>query len=242
MLSGLVRDITERKTIEELSRYKELFDNVIDPMIISHSQGTFLEVNDVACERFGFSRRQLLKMSFKNLMSPEYKNILKETGTKIRSGENVQFEVDVLTGSGEVIPFEFHSRMIDYQRKPAILSLARDLSIRKQMEKALVHSERLSAVGEMASGVAHNFNNLLQIIMGAGVAALRKLESGEIRKCVDALSNIIDASHRGAEIVSRIKDFTLLTAGSADKIHVFPIGGTHRGSCEPDAAIVEKSS
>ncbi|HKI47747.1 MAG TPA: hybrid sensor histidine kinase/response regulator, partial [Desulfobacteria bacterium] len=76
----------------------------------------------------------------------------------------------------------------------------------------------------MASGVAHNFNNLLQVIMGAGEAALRKLQSGEIRKCHDALSNIIDASHRGADIVSRIKDFTHLTAGSADKIHVLLIG------------------
>ncbi len=221
---ALVRDITERKTIEELSRYKELFDNVIDPMIISHSQGTFLEVNDVACERFGYSRPELLKMSFKNLISPEHIDILNEIGKKIRSGENVQFEVDVLTRSGEVIPFEFHSRMINYQRKPAILSLARDLSIRKQMEKALVHSERLSAVGEMASGVAHNFNNLLQVIMGAGVAALRKLESGEVRKCMDALKNIIDASHRGADIVTRIKDFTLLEAEKTDTIHVFSIG------------------
>jgi PAS domain S-box-containing protein len=221
---ALVRDITERKTIEELSRYKELFGNVIDPMIISHSQGTFLEVNDVACERFGYRRRQLLKMSYKSLISPEHIYILNEIGKKIRSGENVQFEVDVLTRSGEVIPFEFHSRMINYQRKPAVLSLARDLSIRKQMEKALVHSERLSAVGEMASGVAHNFNNLLQVIMGAGVAALRKLESGEIRKCMDALKNIIDASHRGADIVTRIKDFTLSEAEKTDTIHVFSMG------------------
>ena len=221
---ALVRDITERKTIEELSRYKELFDNVIDPMIISHSQGTFLEVNDVACERFGYRRPELLKMSFKSLISPEHIDILNAIGIKIRSGENVQFELDVLTRSGEAIPFEFHSRMINYQRKPAILSLARDLSIRKQMEKALVHSERLSAVGEMASGVAHNFNNLLQVIMGAGVAALRKLESGEVRKCMDALKNIIDASHRGADIVTRIKDFTLSEDEKADTIHVFSIG------------------
>jgi len=221
---ALVRDITERKTIDELSRYKELFDNVIDPMIISHSQGTFLEVNDVACERFGFSRPQLLSMSLKNLISPVHMDILIGIGQKIRSGKNVQFEVDVLTRSGAAIPFEFHSRMILYQRKPAILSLARDLSIRKQMEKTLIHSERLSAVGEMASGVAHNFNNLLQVIMGAGEAALKKLETGEIRKCSDALNSIIDASHRGADIVSRIKDFTLLEAGATDAIHVFSIG------------------
>jgi len=79
-------------------------------------------------------------------------------------------------------------------------------------------------VGEMASGVAHNFNNLLQVIMGAGDAALKKLESGEIRKCHDAVSNIIEACHRATDIVNRIKDFTLLPAGATDVIHVFSIG------------------
>ena len=220
---ALVRDITERKTIEELSRYKELFNHTIDPMIISHSQGTFLEINAVACERFGYSRRQLLSMSFKDFISSGQVDILKEMGQKIRSGETVQFEVDILPRTGESIPFEFHSRMINYQHKPAVLSMARDLSIRKQMEKTLIRGERLSAVGEMASGVAHNFNNLLQVIMGAAEAALKKLESGEIRKCNDALINIIEASHRGADIVNRIKDFTLLKAGATDTTHVFSI-------------------
>ena len=221
---ALVRDITERKTIEELSRYKELFDHAIDPIIISHSQGAFLEINAVACKRLGYSRRRLLNMSFKNVVSPDQMDILREMGQKIRSGETVQFEVDILTRSGGTIPFEFHSRMINYQHKPAVLSMARDLSIRKQMEKTLIRGERLSAVGEMASGVAHNFNNLLQVIMGAGEAAIRKLESGEIRKCHDALGNILDASHRGADIVNRIKDFTLLTTGETDTVRVFSIG------------------
>ncbi len=221
---ALVRDITERKTVEELYRYKELFDNVIDPMIISHSQGAILEVNDMACSQFGYTRRQLLGMSFKDILSPLHIPTLKEIGERIRSGESVQFELDVLTRRDETIPFEFHSKIIDYQRKPAILSIARDMSVRKQIEETLIHSERLSAVGEMASGVAHNFNNILQVIVGAGEAALRKLEFGEIRKSKDAITDILDVSHKGADIVNRIKDFTLLEDKGTDKIRVFSIG------------------
>jgi PAS domain S-box-containing protein len=221
---ALVRDITERKKIEALLRYKELFQNVIDPVFICHSQGTFLEVNDVACERLKYTHKELLRLTFQDIIHPSQHEVLRSMGKKIRSGETVQFELDTLTRTGEVIPFEFHSRLIDFQRKPAILSVARDLSARKRMEEALIRTERLSAVGEMAAGVAHNFNNLLQMILGAGEVALAKLGTGEIRKSRDVLLTLIEACHRGADIVRRIKDFTLAKTDDMDQAKVFDLG------------------
>lgn len=221
---ALVRDITERKKLEALLRYKELFQNVIDPVFICHSQGNFLEVNDVACERLQYTHRQLLQLSFRDIIRSSQHNVLSRMGKKIRSGETVQFEIDAVTRTGALIPFEFHSRLIEFQRKPAILSVARDLSARKQMEETLIRTERLSAVGEMAAGVAHNFNNLLQMILGASEAALAKLGTGEIRKSRDVLLTLIEACHRGADIVRRIKDFTLAKTDEIEEAKVFDLG------------------
>ncbi|MBI5585174.1 MAG: PAS domain S-box protein [Deltaproteobacteria bacterium] len=221
---ALARDVTERKKNEGLLRYKELFDNVIDPVFISHSQGAFLEVNDVACLRLQYPRQQLLKLTFTDIVRPTQLKVLRRMGEKVRSGETVQFEIETVTQSGEVIPFEFHSRLIDFQRKPAVLSVARDLSARKRMEEKLIRSERLSAVGEMASGVAHNFNNLLQMILGGGEAALKKLASGEIRKSREAILTLMEACHRGADIVRRIKEFTAAKNEGLDKAKVFDLG------------------
>jgi PAS domain S-box-containing protein len=221
---ALVRDITERKKIEDLLRYKELFQNVIDPVFICHSQGAFLEVNDVACQRLKYSHPQMLQLSFRDIVPATHYEILSRMGKRIRSGETVQFEAETLTRSGERIPFEFHSRLIEFQRKPAILSVARDLSARKRMEEALIRTERLSAVGEMAAGVAHNFNNLLQMIQGAGETALVKLRSGEILKSRDMLMTLIEACHRGADIVRRIKDFTLAKTDDIESASVFDLG------------------
>jgi PAS domain S-box-containing protein len=221
---ALVRDITERKKLEALLRYKELFQNVIDPVFICHSQGNFLEVNDVACEHLHYTHAQLLQMSFRDIVRPSQYNVLSRMGKKIRSGETVQFEIDAVTRTGTLIPFEFHSRLIEFQRKPAILSVARDLSARKQMEETLIRTERLSAVGEMAAGVAHNFNNLLQMILGASEAALTKLGTGEIRKSRDVLMTLIEACHRGADIVRRIKDFTLAKTDEIEEAKVFDLG------------------
>jgi PAS domain S-box-containing protein len=221
---ALVRDITERKKIEALLRYKELFQNVIDPVFINHSQGAFLEVNDVACKRLHYSHEQMLKLTFRDIARPFQYGVLRRMGQKIRCGEAVQFELETLTSTGEVIPFEFHSRLIEFQRKPAILSVARDLSYRKRMEETLIRTERLSAVGEMAAGVAHNFNNLLQMILGAGEAALAKLSEGEIRRSRDVLLTLIEACHRGADIVRRIKDFTMVKTDEMEEAKVFDLG------------------
>jgi nitrogen-specific signal transduction histidine kinase/CheY-like chemotaxis protein len=124
---------------------------------------------------------------------------------------------------GVGMPFEFHARKIQFKGQPAVLSVARNLSVRKKMEEALIKTERLSAVGEMASGVAHNFNNLLQMIMGGSEAALAKLESGKIRESREAINNILNASRRGADVVRRIKDFTLVKTEQMGEAHIFDL-------------------
>jgi signal transduction histidine kinase/ActR/RegA family two-component response regulator len=149
--------------------------------------------------------------------------VLSDIGEQVRQGQTVQFELDLVIKRGVTIPFEFHARKIQFKGQPAVLSVARNLSIRKKMEAALVKTERLSAVGEMASGVAHNFNNLLQMIMGGAEAALTKLDSGKIRESRDAIKNILNASRRGADVVRRIKDFTLVKTEPLDEAQIFDL-------------------
>lgn len=215
--AAMVRDITERKQIEALGRYKELFENVSDPVFINDAQGRFLEVNDFACDCFGYTREQLLCMSLRDVTWPGHFPVLTEMGKKIRKGETFRFELNLQTRAGLTIPFEFQGRVIIHKNKSAFLSVARDLSFRKKLQEALIMTERLSAVGEMASGVAHNFNNLLQMIMAGAEAAKSKLESGKIRDCDESIKSIINASRRGADVVRRIKDFTQAGKNSAGK-------------------------
>ncbi len=220
---ALVRDVTQRKQVEALSRYKELFKSVSDPVFINDQKGRFLEVNDVACECFGYPRDKLLQMTVKDLTQPAQLGILSDIGEQIQQGQTVQFELDLVIKRGVAIPFEFHARKVQFKGQPAVLSVARNLSVRKKMEEALIKTERLSAVGEMASGVAHNFNNLLQMIMGGAEAALTKLDAGKIRESREAINNILNASRRGADVVRRIKDFTLVKTEQMDETHIFDL-------------------
>ena len=220
---ALIRDITERKQIEALSRYKELFERVSDAVFINDRQGLFLEVNDVACDCLGYSRDEFLKLTLRDLTCVEYHSVLSEMSQQISQGQSYQFEICMLSRNGMSIPFEFQGRIISYLNQTAFLSVARDMSLRKKLQETLIKTERLSAVGEMASGVAHNFNNLLQMIMAGAEAAIAKLESGKIRDSQKAIENIINASRRGADVVRRIKDFTLVSPDGVNKGTVFDL-------------------
>jgi PAS domain S-box-containing protein len=207
-LALLIRDVTERNQLEDFARYKELFESVGDPVFINDEQGRFVEVNSVACRVFGFPREQVLDMQVKDLVRRDQWHILAETEGNFERRETVQFELDVMTKTGDLLPFEFHARPISFMGKPAVLSVGRDLSVRKRLEKTLIRSERLTAVGEMASGVAHNFNNLLQMIMGSAQASLAKLGEGKVAQTAEAIRAILHSCELGTDVVRRIKEFT----------------------------------
>jgi two-component system cell cycle sensor histidine kinase/response regulator CckA len=222
-LVAMVRDVTERKRMQDLQRYKDLFEGVSDPVFINDLEGRILEVNDVACQRFGYSRDQLLTMKIWDLVIWEETPQTRQFAKQMQNQQAVQLELYGITKDGRKSPFEFHSKPIKFKRQSAVLSVGRDLSFRKEMEQALIRAERLSAVGEMAGGVAHNFNNLLQTIMSATNGALANIDGAGPEKVIEALQTIQLAARRGAGVVKRISDFSKGTDGHQDGTEVFDL-------------------
>ena len=88
-----------------------------------------------------------------------------------------------------------------------VIEYCLDITDRKRAEQLLLRSERLKAIGELASGVAHNFNNLLQIVLGSAQLGLTNLEAGELSRAREDLKRIVDSSLRGSHTVRRLQDF-----------------------------------
>ncbi|MFQ5830131.1 MAG: GAF domain-containing protein [Candidatus Methylomirabilia bacterium] len=91
-----------------------------------------------------------------------------------------------------------------------LVGITRDITERKQIEKELIRSERVWAVGEMAAGVAHNFNNLLAVVLGRAQFVLlqmeeQKLQLGDVQR---NLAVIERAALNGAATVRRLLEFT----------------------------------
>ncbi len=98
----------------------------------------------------------------------------------------------------------------------------RDISHQKMLEAMLSQADRHRAVADLASGVAHNFNNLFQVVMGSSSLALLDLECGDLPAVLRNLEQVVDAAKMGSAVVDRLQ----ASAGSS------PLG-----TCSPAAVF-----
>jgi CheY-like chemotaxis protein/anti-sigma regulatory factor (Ser/Thr protein kinase) len=76
------------------------------------------------------------------------------------------------------------------------------------MNKAVVQSERLKAIGEMATGIAHNFNNLLQVMITRSQMAMRQIDKGKSQQARVEIGHVLAAATSAVEIIKRLQDFS----------------------------------
>jgi len=203
---GLSKIELEEALRHSEARYRTLFNSASDAIFIHSLDGRFLQVNDVACERLDYDREELLRMGPADIDAPEYAHLLPDRVAKIRAQGHLYFETAHVRRDGSRIPVELSSRIIDYDGGRAILSVARDVSQRRELERQLRQQERLAAMGRLAGGVAHDFNNLLaSIILNVQLVLRDEDVSPRVER---ALQSVLDESERAADLVEQILDFS----------------------------------
>ncbi len=119
------------------------------------------------------------------------------------------------------VPTEDQAASLEFRLRPLggteVIAVVRDVTERKRSEALFLSHERLRAVGELASGVAHNFNNLLQIIMGAAQLASMSLDPLDVDDIRANLDQITESTRQGSEIVKRLQSFAGIRMESSDR-------------------------
>ncbi len=179
---GTVQDITAHKQMEEERLRAEalfhmVFNNVADAIIIHDFSGHFLEVNQVFCERMGYSRDELLKISPLAINAPEDAAEFSQHAQKLKDNSKLTCEMTHLSRDGRRIPVEISASLIEYQGKAATLSVVRDISERKAIQEALRSSAEtaralLNATKE--SAILMNTSGIVLAINQVGAKRLRK--------------------------------------------------------------------
>ncbi len=129
-------------------KYRTVFDNAGDTIIIHDLNGKILDVNKIACDRLGFTREELLRMTPMDFDSPEYAKLVPERILQIMANKHIIFETCHLSKDGTRIPTENSSRSIEYDGKRAILSICRDITEHKKAD-GLMHLQ-----GEIAKNIS----------------------------------------------------------------------------------------
>ncbi len=205
-------DISEKEKIE--LKYKNLFDKARDGILVTDLEGNFLSLNDAAQKIFG-PMENLKKEKIYQFVVPSNKKFLKETFTEVISGkEKEPFELMIVNSEGIRIPVEISLTAIqEGQKTTAIQFIMRDISERKKMEQQLIQASKMSAVGELASGVAHEINNPLASIAGYAEELMDKLESErklgikDLTEFREYLNTIIEQVYRCKDITKNLLNF-----------------------------------
>ena len=119
-------------------RYRLVFDNINDGIIIHDASGRIFDVNQTMYERLGYTKAEMLEMTLPDLVSPEFTEKIKPRIKQLQEQGVAIFESADKRKDGTYMPVEISTRYVDYKGKKLIQSVVRDIQERK-MAESLIH-------------------------------------------------------------------------------------------------------
>lgn len=210
---GIQRDITERSRTEKaLCMSEEKFAKAFrsSPTFITictMKEGRFIEVNDTFLEKSGYSREEVIGHVSKELgIWAEPAEMDRLMGLLSEDTVVSNKETRFRTKSGELITVLWSAELIDIQGRPCVLAVALDISDRKKLEEQLLQSQKMEAVGQLAGGVAHDFNNILTAIISYAYMAEKRADQDDtLRNYIRQITSLVD---KAAEISRSLLAFS----------------------------------
>ncbi|MEW5773976.1 MAG: ATP-binding protein [Thermodesulfobacteriota bacterium] len=131
---------------ESERRYRVLFGNANDALFLhglgqEGDPGRFLDVNEAACRRLGYSRDELLAMTPSDLDSPSAAQRIPAVMEQLLAQRRAVFETEHVARDGRAAPVEVAAHLFELEGRPVVLSIARDITARKREEEALRREE-----------------------------------------------------------------------------------------------------
>ena len=194
---GVTIDITDRKNTEEALRERNAWLNAVYSASLEYiglltPSGTIIDCNRASLEFAGNTREEVIGMNFSD--SPWFANtpgapdMARQAIARAAAGESIRQEIALVRPSGETIPFDFSLTPVRDPNGKVIFLVpeGREIIELKQAEAALIQSEKLAAVGRLASSIAHEINNPLESVMNLIYLAGQYAVDADAKRFLDA--------------------------------------------------------
>ncbi len=199
---------TEEELKESEERFKALHNASFGGIAI-HDKGLILECNQGLAEITGYTVEELIGMDGLLLIAPGSRALIMH---KIVTGYEKPYEAVGIRKNAEEFPLRLESRNVPYKGKNVRTTEFRDITEYKEyeaeqerMQRQLEQSQKMESVGRLAGGVAHDFNNMLGVILGYSEIILDQVE--ESQPIYSALQGIQQAARRSADLTRQLLAF-----------------------------------
>lgn len=192
-----------RQLSMERDRSDAILTSVQDAIIIHDLDGHLLDVNPAMLAMFGLKRTQIVELTIDDISSTENPlEELHETWHSLAPGYSQRFDWQAKRANNEVFPVEVMLTRFEWQTQPALVASIRDMSTHKHLQEQLLRSQRLDAIGKLAGGMAHDFNNMLVPILGYSELLLFRLPVNSSE--YESVSEIAKAAKRARELIQQL--------------------------------------
>jgi PAS domain S-box-containing protein len=191
---------------ESERRYSDIVENASDLIQVTDAQGRIVSANRRETALLGIAADAIQGRDFFEFVAADARDATRRAFDHVLAGHALQaFESALAIGTNR-LPVEISATpVLDGGAPVGVRAILRDVADRKVMEARLIKAERLSSVGALAAGVAHEINNPLGIINLFAQRALEKAKKGEID--VGKMEKIVEQTRRVAAITRNLLDF-----------------------------------
>lgn len=215
---ALAKFDSEERLRDSEEHFKTMFEMAsIGIVEIDPGTGLYTRVNQRMCDISGYSSTELLEMHIPQLTHPDDRERDKEQFQNLVTGKSEVYRLEkrYVRKDGGAVWVNVNGALIrDASGQPMrAVATIEDITERKRLEEEqaiveaqLRQAQKLEALGTLAGGVAHDFNNILGIIMG--YTELSKMETNEDSPLGKKLQNVLNASTRAKELVKQILAFS----------------------------------
>jgi PAS domain S-box-containing protein len=206
------RDITARKTEEELLRaseeqYRAIFNAAADALVLRDARFRIVDVNPAYEAMSGYSRAEVLGKDRLIANPPEMDAEIRALHQRALAGEPVMIETVRVRKDGTRHDVELRGVAIRHQGEPHVLYVGRDVSERKALESRLRQAQKMEALGQLTGGIAHDFNNLLTGVMGYVALAAERAGDAD-PKLASHLEQALASSRRARDLIQQMLTFS----------------------------------
>ncbi|NCB38020.1 MAG: PAS domain S-box protein [Erysipelotrichia bacterium] len=216
-ITGRTKNDADAKSLEAHKNYWMLFEATSDAILLENFDGAIFDCNSASERIYGYSRDELLCMNARDLVPGDFIAVIESLNPELENAKNngtsIHIEGVGKRKDGSIFPAEVVIGFVEIAGEDCFAVTVRDISFRREIENArqryenqLLQLQKLDNLGQMASGLANDFNNLLTGIMGYADLLLRELPTNNAAG--EKARRIIDAARKASEIIQQLMAYT----------------------------------